>query len=213
MEVEVVRASITSATLGRAGKGPVTRTWRGIGSRRKVHAGRRGQDPAHGPAAFTTTPASIAPSRVSTPRTRPPAVRTPSTPTPSSISAPARRARVAYPWVSPDGSAMPSLGRTSRRPAHRCDPGAKLDRLLGRQDLGLDAQRRVQPVGGQEVAPQLLAADQEQIAVLHDVERQPVLLREPRDHRHARLGQANVDRARELEAEPPAHAPVDPAAR
>src|SRR5207344_1003162 len=62
----------------------------------------------------------------------------------------------------------------------------------------------------QEVAPQLLAADQEQVAVLHDIERQPVLLCERRDHRHARLGQANVDRARELEAEPPRARPGRP---
>ena len=50
-----------------------------------------------------------------------------------------------------------------------------------------------------EPPPQVLVADEEQVAVLSHVQREPVLLGEAGDHqRHARLRQPDVHLAREL---------------
>ena len=167
--------------------------------------------PAHGPAAFTTRRRRSRP-RVGVHAPHPAASRPDALDPDAELDLGARTPREGRVPVGEARGVRDPVLRAVRRADQTIDrdPRRELDRLLGRQDLGLDAQRRVQPVGGQEVAPQLLAADQEQVAVLHDVERQPVLPREPRDHRHARLGQANVDRARELEAEPPGARPGRP---
>ncbi len=81
---------------------------RGMGSSGRCTPAVAASVPAHGPAAFTTTGAEMDPSPVRTPVTTASFVSISTTSTPSRTSAPARRASVAYPCVSPAGSAMPS---------------------------------------------------------------------------------------------------------
>ena len=81
---------------------------RGIGSSGRCIPAVAASVPAHGPAAFTTTGAEMAPSLVRTPVTTASSVSISTTSTPRSTSAPERRASVAYPCVSPAGSAIPS---------------------------------------------------------------------------------------------------------
>src|SRR6185436_1603058 len=136
--------------------------------------------PAHGPAAFTTTALEMSPADVETPETRPAAVAISRTSTPSSSTAPVRRAH-----------------ETLER-----DPRSEPASCIGLEQLGFDAERTLELVRGHEIAPEVLASDQEEVAVLRHVERDPVLLREPRDHRHAGEREPDVHLARELDAEP-----------
>ena len=58
--------------------------------------------------------------------------------------------------------------------------------------------RAVEVVRGHEPAPQVLVPNEEQVTVLGHVEREPVFLGEPGDHRHARLREPDVHLAGEL---------------
>ena len=81
-------------------------------------------------------------------------------------------------------------------------PGRDAGGLVRREELRVDTERSLQLRPGAEVGPVVLVPHEEEVPVLHDVERQPVLLREPEDHRHARERQLDVDPAGELMAEP-----------
>ena len=97
----------------------------------------------------------------------------------------------------------PVLG-TERCPVHTVerDPRGDRGRLLGREHLHGHPHRALRVDGGEEPVPQIVAPHDEQVAVLDDVERHPVLLAEAQDHRDARPGQLDVDSAGELLAEP-----------
>ena len=198
-------ASITSVRRSGAPRnGPVTRTCRGIGSSGRSTPAVAARTPAHGPAALTTTPASTGPSLVSHPQ-HSASVGPNALDRDAELDLGARAPREGgVPLGEPGGVGDP-VPRAVRRPHQALgrDPRRQRGRLLRREDLGLDPERRVQLVRREEVAPQGLVPHQEQVAVLRDVEGKPVLLGEPDDHRDARLRQPHVDRARELVAEAP----------
>ena len=95
--------------------------------------------------------------------------------------------------VGAEGRTHDVIDRDARRDTHR---------LVGRQELCVDTERSLQLRSGAEVGPVVLVPHEEQVPILHDVERQPVLLGEPQDHGHARQRQLDVDAAGELMPEP-----------
>ena len=77
------------------------------------------------------------------------------------------------------------------------------DVQLGREDVDLDPEGPLEIDRGQEVSPHGFGPDEEQVAVLPDVEWQSVILGERGDHPDAGQRELDVDRARELMPEPP----------
>src|SRR5581483_10362928 len=81
------------------------------------------------------------------------------------------------------------------------DPGHDLERLVRRQQPRVDAEGTLELRRRRERLPRAAVADDEQVAVSRDGEREPVLLLEAEDHRDAREREADVHLARELVSE------------
>src|SRR6266540_2512862 len=103
------------------------------------------------------------------------------------------------PGRQPRGIGDPVV-RAERRTDHpvQAEARSECSRLLRLEQPGVDSEPALELGCGHERPPRRLAPDEEQVAVLVDVERDAVRLPERQDHRDARQGEPNVDLAREL---------------
>ena len=174
----MVAASITSVRrAGAPGNAPVVTTMRGMGSSGRRIPAVAASVPAHGPAAFTTTGVEIEPSRVRTPVTAA-AVRLDLDHLHAQSHVGAGTASERRVPLRQPGRVRDAVVGAERRTHDVVDRDARRDGrgLVGREELRVDAERSLQLRSRAEVRPVLLVANQEEVPVLHDVERQPVLL-------------------------------------
>ena len=110
---------------------------------------------------------------------------------------------------------QPVLGAVGRADhAVEVEPGHQLRDILRSEQADVDAEAALHLGGGPERRPRIRVADQEEVAVLDHVERQPVGRAEAGDQGDAGERQLDVDPARELVPEAArAQRPVEPVPR